>query len=580
MMPKHFFYALLLLGLCGCGGGEQQLTEDVVTIQIESEPPSLHPTNARTTYLDLILGLVHQRLHVLDITAPGKITPELAIGDPVPRNDGQSYSVRIHEEATWPDGAPVTSADVLFTIKAIACPLTNNRAQKGYLEFMTDVRAEEDDEKTVVLDFSEYYMNNQNISILSYILDRRKYDPDSILANYEVADFLSEEVDSLAAQEDIQQWATFFNDGKLGTDPEWLNSGSGPYEITEWIPEQRIVLNRRENYWGADLPGYVHRAYPKTLIFKIIREDASLELQIKEQQVDIASLSIQSSKTLSESELVTANYDLIRPAKSSIAMLVWNLRPESGSRDSLFQDVRVRRAMSYALPIDSMLVQNFALPQKRAVSPVSPSNPDHNDTISTIPHNPVYARQLLEEAGWTDADGNGILEKRINGEIKEFEFSIMFSPNSQAVKDMMNRIEEELAKVGIRMIQEELSLQQYLPQVIGHQFDAALFAMGSSDLPYDFKQVYHSESWGGGSNLFGYRNAEVDEWIDQARVEKDPEVRKDLVDKIQAQLYYDQPALFFFHPRSEMAIHKKLNAEIHPVAPHVLLNNLRVEQGD
>lgn len=584
MMPKRFFYCFLSLALWACGGEEQtatqEQTQDVITIQIESEPPSLHPTNARTTYRDLILGLVHQRLHIVDITNPGSIMPEMAIGDPIPVNGGESYTLKIHPEAAWPDGAPITSEDVLFTFKVIACPLTDNRAQKGYLEFLSNVRGDETDSKTVHLDFREYYMNNKNVSILSFILDKRKFDPDSILSQYQVGDFLGEGADSLANNEDIQQWASFFNDGSLGKDPEWLNHGSGPYEVTEWIPEQQIVLTRRESYWGAELPGYIHRAYPQKLIFKIIREDASLELQIKEQRIDVASLSIQSSKNLSESELVLANYDLVRPAKASIALIVWNNRPESGNRDSIFQDVRVRRAMAFALPIDSMLVQNFALPQARAVSPVSPSNPDHNDTIQGIPHNPVYAKQLLGEAGWADSDGDGYLDRMVDGQKKDLEFEMMFSPNSQAVLDIMSRIEEDLAKVGVRMIQKQASMQEYLPQVIGHQFDAALFAMGSSDLPYDFDQVYHSESWGGGSNLFGYRSADVDSWTEQARIEKDPEVRKDLVDKIQAQLYYDQPGMFFFHPRSEMAIAKKLQAKVYPVAPHLLLNMLRVERGE
>lgn len=584
MMPKRFFYCCLSLALWACGGEKQtaplEQTQDVITIQIESEPPSLHPTNARTTYRDLILGRVHQRLHVLDITKPGNIVPEIAIGDPVPLNDGNTYALKIHPEASWPDGEPITGADVLFTVKAIACPLTDNRAQKGYLEFLSDVRVEADDPKTVYFDFSEYYMNNKILSILSYVLDSRKYDPDSILIQYDVSELLGEEADSLVNNEDIQRWATFFNDGQLGKDPTWLNYGSGPYEITEWTPEQQIVLTRRESYWGANLPGYVHRAFPQQLIFKIIREDASLELQIKEQRVDIANLSIQSSKNLTESELVNSHYELIRPAKASIAMIVWNNRPASGNRDSIFHDVRVRRAMAFALPIDSILTQNFALPQVRAVSPVSPANPDHNDTIQGIPHNPVYAKQLLAEAGWRDSDGDGYLDRVINHEKQDLEFEMMFSPNSQAVLDVMDRMEEELAKVGVRMIQKQASMQEYLPQVVGHQFDAALFAMGSSDLPYDFDQVYHSESWGGGSNLFGYRNTDVDTWTDQARIEKDPVVRKDLVDKIQAQIFYDQPGLFLFHPRSEMAIARRLNAEIYPVAPHILLNTLRVSPAE
>ncbi|MDP5172061.1 MAG: ABC transporter substrate-binding protein, partial [Bacteroidia bacterium] len=211
MMPKRFLYCLLIPVLWACKESPQTTAlytpsddsweqvlyngdlSDTVTVQIVSEPPSLHPTNARTSYRDQILGLVHQRLHILDVVTPGGIFPELALGAPVPINNGDSYSITIHPQATWPDGAPITADDVIFTIKAMACPLTDNRAQKAYFEYLTDVRAVEEDPKTVIFDFREYYMNNQNISVLSFILDPRKYDPDGVMAAYSIPDFLGEQ---------------------------------------------------------------------------------------------------------------------------------------------------------------------------------------------------------------------------------------------------------------------------------------------------------------------------------------------------------------------------------------------------
>ncbi len=595
MKPKYLFYCLCVLFMWSCqksSGGSSQLymvrgegsdeivysgeLSDEIVVQIESDPPSLHPTNATTSYRSLIMGLVTQQLHVFDITQPGEIIAQIADGLPEALPDGKSYLIKIHPQAAWPDGAPITGEDILFTLKAIACPLTNNAPQKGYLEYLDNATLSPENPQHILFTFREYYINNQYLSLISSVLDRRKYDPEGILAKRNLQDFLGASSKSLAEDPDIKTWAAFFNDGKLGKELEWLNYGSGPYEVAEWSPEQQIVLVRRENYWGKELPGHVHRAYPPKITFKILREDASVELQIKEQKIDVAHLSVQSQKNLLGSPLANEHYHFVRPAKASVAMIVWNLRPESGDRAPIFNDVRVRRAVALALPLDSILAQHFAMPNQRALSPVSPANPDHNDTIRGIPHDPVQAKALLTEAGWSDSDGDFVLDKMMDGRQVDLAFEIYYAPNSQAVEDVMTRMETELAKVGVKLMRKPASMQEYLPQVQNHQFDAAIISMGSSDLPYDFKQVYHSDSWGG-SNLFGYRNPQVDEWIDQARVETDPGVRKDLVDKIQAQLYYDQPCLFFFHPRSELALHKRFSGgTIHRSSPHILLNNLQV----
>ena len=598
MTPKRFLAYLLLPLLWSCSGeksptglytpsddswAEVLYTGDLgdsVVVQIESDPPSLHPTNGRTTYRDLILGLTYQRLHFLDLTQPGNLYPSLAVGQPVPLRNDSTYSVTIHPDAVWPDGSPVTAKDVIFTIKAVGCPLTQNGPQKSYLEYLTDVREDPGNPKVVHFDFREYYMNNKNISILSYVLDARKFDPEGTMAAIPVRDFLGESAAKLEADPKVVAWASFFNDGKLGRDLEWLNAGSGPYKVVSWVPEQSIVLERRENYWGKDLPGYAHRATPPRIIFRMIQEDATLELQIKEQRIDIAYPSVQSYQNLLESELVREHYRMDRPAKTSIAVIAWNLRPEAAGRAPIFNDVRVRRAVAMAIPLDSMLVQHFPLAQQRAVSPVSPSNADHNDTIRPIPHQPALAAQLLKEAGWADSDNNGYLDRVVNGKQVELSFELMFSPNSDAVVAIMNRMEQELAKVGIRMVQKTASMQEYLPLVNKHEFDAALFAFGSSDLPYDFKQLFHSDSWGEqGSNMFGYRDSTVDAWIDQARVERDPARREELVNLIQAKLYQDQPMLFFFHPRSEVIVHRRFSgATFYPVTPHLIINALEVKR--
>ena len=548
-----------------------------VVSQILSDPANLHPFNARARYRDMILAFTHQRLTSLN-TKTGKVFPVLASQLPKLSDDGLSYTYELRPGASWPDGTAITSEDVLVSTKAAVCPLTANGNQKDFFGYLKDVRLEADNPRIIHFDFHEYYMNNANFGALIFMLDKRMIDPEGLLADYSVPQLL-EGGEALKKDPDLIAWASRFNDDRFGRDLELLNTGSGPYEFSDWVAEQRLVLTARENYWGKELDGYPHRQNPEKIIFKILKDNASIELQIKQQELDVAELSAESLSELKKSEIANQNFHIREISRPTVTFLALNARPDGINQRPLFIDKGVRRAMTYALPIDEMLEEYVQVDPKevRLISLVAQINPDYNTNLSPLPFDQAKAMELLDAAGWKDSDGDLIRDKMIDGQKTDFTFNLIYVPNSQAFIDITNRITDELEKVGIKCVAEEVSFGLLQERIFSHQYDACLMGLSSSNLPYDFNQLFHSGNWAEGMNFMGFANEEADSLMNLSRIERDQAKRKQIVDRIQEIIYDEQPCVFLYSPTKKMAIHKRFNhAEIYSTPHHVILNELEM----
>ncbi|MDX2250002.1 MAG: ABC transporter substrate-binding protein [Bacteroidia bacterium] len=552
-----------------------QKNNDVV-VHISSEPPSLHPTNARTSARTFILELVFQRLLAMDITT-GNLMPELAAALPERSADGLTYTYELNPQAAWPDGKAITAEDVLFSVKVMAAPLVDNLNQKSYIEFLKDIRIDSTNNRRFWVEMKEYYMHNDNFGIYSFILDARMYDPENKLGKYTLTQLLTD-AENIAKDPEIIAWAETFNSPRFGTDVTTFQSGSGPYKMSEWATEQQIILTRNENYWGKGRAEHNHSQTPDRIIYKIIRDDNSLELQIKQQEVDVSTqLTSQVYENLKASEVANEHYHIGITPRDSYAFILLNNRPDGIGSKKYFDDKRTRQALAYALPIADMIADIYPNTAKQTISPVPIVNKDYNDKIKPFPFNPEKARQLLEEVGWKDSDGNNIRDKMIGGEKVEFSFTLMYPPSDQAFDDFIQRIKNALAEVGINCITEQKTMGAAVPMIRAQNFDALVMALSSPSLAYDFKQMFYSGNWPEGDNFFGFNNPEADDLIEQARTEQDPAKRKQIVDRIQEIIYEEQPCTFLFNPTQKIAIHKRFNhATMYPTGDHVILNQLEM----
>ncbi|MEM7371479.1 MAG: ABC transporter substrate-binding protein [Bacteroidota bacterium] len=587
LLFSFFLLALLLSCKVGSDQGNNGLYEmrdgqviysgdlsDAVSSHILADPSSLHPLNSELAVRYEILDMCFDRLMVFDIHT-GNLIPQLAEAPPQVSEDGLTYRFKIREEAAWADGSPIVAEDVVFSTKLNLCPLVENQNLKPYLEYIKDIRADEADPKTLIVEMKGFYINNDYFGVYSYVFDARFYDPKGLIQAYTVAE-LQDPKSKAMEDEALIAWAEEFNGQAYGRSVDHLISGSGPYVMTEWIPEQRIVLSRNEGYWGKNGTEYWQKQKPDQIIYKIVREDNSAVLQFREELLDVSTyLQPATYLNLQADSTVRMNYHMAIKPRTSFASLALNNRPDGISHQRFFEQAKVRKALALAINRERLVEEVLDGMGTICVSPVPPSNLHFHKNLQPFPYDIQQAETLLNEAGWEDRDQNGIREKTIDGKTVEFSFSFLHPPGSPVVERMAQFIQSELSRVGIECKPEPSA--DYAQKVQNKDYDATMLSLRASSLPYDFKQTFHSDNWPNGTNYFGYRNEEADRLMNELRAEQDEARRKEIANRIQEIIYEDQPVVFLFNSVKKVILHKRFTGgTIFDVPGYVQLNQLEV----
>ncbi|GAB4408826.1 MAG: peptide-binding protein [Bacteroidia bacterium] len=548
-------------------------TNEVVA-HLVADPRNMHPFVGQRTSRYEVLDLCYERLMATDMKT-GKLVPVLLAGEPTASPDRLTYTYTLHPDAAWPDGAPITARDVLFSTKLIVCPGVENGNIRNYAEYIKDFAIDPDDPKRFTLEMSQYYMNNENFGIFTYVLDQRVYDPQRLLDRYGW-EALARDTGPAAADTALQRWAADFNDTRFGTELSLLQNGSGPYRIESWIPDQEIVLVRNETYWAKDKPGYLYRQHPDRIRFVIIPEGKTVELQIRQQEIDVAtSLMPQHFIALRDDSLVGYHYHLEQVNRDAFTSLALNTRPDGIRHPRIFNELAVRRALAFAISPQQLIDDFLDSMAVRAVSPVSPVNPLFNEKLQPIPFDPAQARALLEAAGWQDSDNDGVREKIVGGKKELLSFTLIHMKSDPLLSDMAQRISRQLEAVGMACRIEVA--ENFAERLQTHDFDAAFLALRATPLPYDFKQLFYSTNWPDGTNYFGFSDPTADRLIDAMRTDTNLVLRKARADSIQQILYDQMPLVPLYIPTRKIAVHRRFNNwQPSPVPNYVALNYLHM----
>jgi ABC-type transport system substrate-binding protein len=173
-----------------------------------------------------------------------------------------------------------------------------------------------------------------------------------------------------------------------------------------------------------------------------------------------------------------------------------------------------------------------------------------NSELPEIPFDPEKAKQLLAEAGWKDSDGDGVLDKVINGKKTDFKFTFLIYP-SPVRKQILLVVIDAFKKVGISASLQELEWSVYLDKLKKHEFDATMGAWTSSVLPPDPYQIWHSsQAEGEGSNFISFKNQRSDSLIELYRNEFDENKRIEIIKQWQKLIYDEQPYTFLWSTKA------------------------------
>ena len=315
----------------------------------------------------------------------------------------------------------------------------------------------------------------------------------------------------------------------------------------------------KEDWWGHGLAQVSHwfEAFPKELVFESINDLATATVALKGEKLD-AMNGIQPKDfvtDLKKSESFTSKFATFTPPLFSYDYMAINMRLPK------FSDVKVRQALSHIMNVPQ-LIESFCY--GLGVQVASFTHPDIksrlNPNVKPYEFNLDKAKALLAEAGWKDTDGNGVLDKEIDGEKEEFTVKLNFNSGNSRRERACLIFQEAARKAGIKVEVIPLEWAVLLERNKVHDFEMFVAGWISSPLESDPKQIWHSDSANdGGSNYTGFGTPESDKLIEDIRVTMDEKERAEMYKKLHQIIHDEAPYIFLLAQKERIAAAKKYN---------------------
>jgi ABC-type transport system substrate-binding protein len=470
------------------------------------QPHTLHPLNATDVYGNQVLSLIYEELATLDVDTLEHV-PQLAERWEI-SEDNKVFAFHLNPAARWQDGKPVTAEDVKFSFDVLFHPKLKYRAK--WMSYYGNVeKAEVLDERTVRFTvLTDHFHNFINLAGLR-----------------------------------IVPKAHFTGDDPNETSLAQKPVGSGSYLFSEWKKGSSIMLRRDPGYWGAALPQNIGRYNQDVLIFKVIPTDKVALESFKKGDLDVMGLSpeqwVKESPPPEFGEGLGSGARLIKLdvqnlAPRSYSYVGWNLE------SPLFSDKRVRRAMSHLFNRAEMIDKFFFGLRDRAVGPFEVNSRYSSPNVEPIEFSVSKAIALLKEAGWSDTNGDQILDK----DGRPFRFTVMLADASEVGLKVLTLTKETMRKAGVVMDIKPVDWTSLLQLIDELKYDAVMLGWSRGQFP-DPKPLWHSgNARPGGLNLVRYRNPEVDRLIDEGIKTIPDEERVKLFRRAHELIYEDQPYTF------------------------------------
>lgn len=546
---------MLLFLECRSYDGLNKVYKDQVVIHGLSDAKGLNPITTSDAYAnEYIIPNIFQSLLAFDHQTM-KVIPVLAKSRPSIRLNGDiaEMDFELRPEAVWDNGAPVTVMDVLFSFKTAFCPKINNNSIKPGMDYVRDIKIDPLNNRKFTVICNKYIGMEDGVGNDVKILPEYIYDPNKVLRKYTIAELIngSERADN---DPGISKYADFFNSENSNRDIS-IVKGSGAYRLVAFLSGQGIILERKQNWWGNRInkENEYFEAYPKRLVFKTINDFNTALTALVDEKLDFIYVTpVKEYVELDNSSKFKENYVKSEPQMLSYQAIGVN------NKDKILSDVKVRQALCYLTNVDQVIEKVLYGKGVRTIGSVLPMKKDaYNNDIKPYPYDVEKAKVLLTEAGWVDSDGDGVLDKVIDGQKTDFEVTYNYNTGNQLRETVGLLIQQSYKQAGIVVNIKPLYWDLYLDELKKH--NCQLFYQGwvKQPRPDDEKQIFHTSSANEGSNYMNFGNTETDAIIDQIRTEMNETQRNELYKKFQ-EIEHDQvPYIFLYVQNFRNCIHKR-----------------------
>ena len=428
--------------------------------------------------------------------------------------DQKTITFTLKPGMKWADGAPLTSADVLFTWKLVTDD--NTRTPYG-ADYKLVIKAEAPDPLTFRVSYEQPYAPALDSWAGLQVL------PEHILKGQDI------------------------NTTSFARKPV----GSHYYQLGEWKNGERIALVRNPNATQG-------QARIDRLVSRFIPDPASQFLELMADNIDTMSLSpIQYARIFPARAELNRKIALYKELGNAYTYLGFNLKHKP------FDDKRVRQAINYAIDKQELIDGVLLGLGEPVASPYKPGTRWTNPNLRPYSYDPEKARTLLREAGFADHDGDGILDR----DGKPLAFEILTNQNKQREMSAV-LIQRRLKEIGISVNIRVLEWASFIGRFIKTgEFDAVVLGWSLSLDPDQYSIWHSSQQAPGQFNFIGYNNPKVDQLLERGRLELDPDKRMKIYHEFAATLLEDSPIVYLFAGYGLPAIHKRVKGIDNPAPP-------------
>lgn len=466
-------------------------------------------------------------------------TGDVAVRVQVNVPDYTEYTVFLRDDVYWHtpqvdlDRYPwlrgrhkLTAHDIKFTLDMIKHPDVDCEHLRGY--YTECAGAEVIDDHCLVIRWNKPQYNSISFTLSMTIC------PEFILA-----------YDESGTRYDDRQIGVALNEHWLYRSFKYV--GSGPYYVAELNPDSHLLLRRNEDYFGE-------RPVIQSVRMIVNNDNKAGQLALETREVHVETFQSKDwhQKTVEQagtkSIFTDGSLGSVWIQGTGYTFIGWkNTHP-------IFRDKRVRKAMTLACDRPRFLRNLFVSQGVIATGTQPVDSPFTPKDLEPLPFDLAAARKELAAAGWADRDGDGVLEKELDGVVTPFRFTATVPSGVDTWVTLFEIFKEDLSKIGVKMTLEMLDWKIFVNKLDTREFECVSLAWASDGWESDLYQIWHSSQADvtPSSNFIEFRHAEADQLIVDLRSTFDYEKRLEMQHRLQRILHEEQPYTFLISARSPL----------------------------
>ena len=419
--------------------------------------------------------------------------------------DGVTYTFHLRDDMVWSDGVPITASDVAWFLDAVLSGETTSPRQ----QLIDNVASHE-----VVDDYTlNIVFNEANCTLI-----------DTLSPVYPVPAHIYEEVygNDYAGMDE--------NDYNLN--PEV--TGGNVFVFSNFRPGEQTTLLANADFTEAEMGAVI----PQGWVYKVVTDQV-----VQMEQFFVGELTFVDSVPQANRDDVrmrgeAGEFQIFETPASTIRFLSLNVADPSNPQDGLDEDgnvidqghhpilgdVRVRQALNFGMNFDEINEGAFFGTGVPVASHVRPTDWSFPAGLEPYPFDPDAAMALLDEAGFTDADGDGVRE--CNGcmyseDGAPLSLSVKTNAGNTSQEALYTIMQDQWEEIGFDINLEFVEFGTLVSEFTAQTYDAigVFWGLGTPANPNGIADIFlpAADLVGAGYNTQSYNNPRLNQLIEDAR---------------------------------------------------------------